>query len=102
MAVFTSLFAALAEIIGVVLGLYVWVLIIGAVLSWLIAFDVINQRNRFVAAICDMCYRLTEPVLRPIRKRLPALGGIDISPIIVILLIMFIQSFLRNLSVSLS
>ena len=61
-------------------------------MSWLIAFNVVNPRNQFVAMVGEFLYRITEPVLRPIRDRLPNLGGIDISPIIVILIIIFIQS----------
>ncbi len=63
--------------------LYVWLLIAAAVLSWLVAFNVVNARNQFVAMIGDFLYRVTEPVLRPIRNSLPNLGGIDISPIVV-------------------
>lgn len=100
MTVFYSLLAALLEIVGFVLGLYIWILITGAVLSWLIAFDVVNTRNRFVQAVSEFCYRLTEPVLRPIRRFVPVLGGIDLSPIVLILAIMFLQSFLRHLLVS--
>ncbi len=74
------------------LTLYVYILIAAAVMSWLIAFNVVNPRNRFVAMLAEFLYRVTEPVLRPIRNFLPNLGGIDISPIIVILIIIFIQS----------
>ena len=101
MPVLTSLLAALLDVVNLALGLYVWILVIGAVLSWLLAFDVVNPRNRAVHLIGEFCFRLTEPVLRPIRKRLPAMGGLDISPIILILVIMFLQSFLSHLSVSL-
>ncbi len=101
MSVLTSLFAASVEILGVVLEIYIWVLIIGAVLSWLVAFDVVNTRNRFVRGVGDFCFRITEPALRPIRRFLPAINGMDLSPIVLILAIMFIQSFLRNLLVSL-
>lgn len=73
------------------LELYVWVLIIGAVLSWLVAFNVVNIRNRFVAMVEDFCRRVTEPVLAPIRRVVPNLGGIDISPMLLILGIMFLQ-----------
>jgi len=98
MNVLYSLFRALSDVLGVLLSLYVWVLIVGALLSWLVAFDVVNMRNRFVQAVSDFIYRVTEPALAPIRKRLPVMGGVDLSPIILILLIMFIQSFLRHLS----
>lgn len=80
------------DVVLLALQIYAWILIASAVLSWLIAFNVINTRNQFVATIWDMIYRLTEPVLRPIRERLPNLGGIDISPIILLLIIYFIQS----------
>ena len=75
----------------IVLDLYVWLLIASAILSWLIAFNVVNTRNQFVAAVAEFLYRITEPVLAPIRRMLPSLGGLDISPIVVILIIMFIQ-----------
>ena len=78
--------------ISYLLTLYVYILIAAAVLSWLVAFNVVNPRNQFVAMIGEFLYRITEPVLRPIRNRLPSLGGIDISPVIVILIIFFIQS----------
>jgi YggT family protein len=78
--------------ISYVLTLYVYVVIAMAILSWLIAFNVVNTRNPVVHMIADILYRLTEPVLRPIRNFLPNLGGIDISPIILFLIILFIQS----------
>jgi YggT family protein len=82
---------ALIVFIAMVITLYIWVVIIGAVLSWLIAFDVVNRRNRAVYTIADSLYRLTEPALRPIRKVLPNLGGLDISPVILILGLIFIR-----------
>lgn len=101
MAVVTSFLAALLELAGVVLSLYVWILIVGAVLSWLSAFDVVNTRNRFVALVGEFCYRVTEPALRPIRRFIPVVGGMDMSPMVLILAIWFLQSFLRNLMASL-
>ena len=82
---------AILEVILIVLDLYVWLLIASAILSWLIAFNVVNTRNQFVAAVVEFLYRITEPVLAPIRRLMPNLGGLDISPIILILLIMLIQ-----------
>jgi len=79
------------DIILLVLQMYIWLLIASAVLSWLIAFNVVNTRNQFVAAIAEFLFRITEPVLAPIRRSLPSLGGLDISPIVLILIIMFIQ-----------
>jgi YggT family protein len=77
--------------IVLVIDLYIWVVIASAILSWLIAFNVVNTSNRFVYTIADMLYRVTEPALRPIRNILPNLGGIDISPVIVILVLLFIR-----------
>ena len=87
---------ALLDVILLVLQMYVWLLIAAAVLSWLIAFSVVNTRNPVVAGIGDFLYRITEPVLRPIRNALPNLGGIDISPVILILVIFFIQNVIAR------
>jgi YggT family protein len=82
---------ALIDVIKIVLDLYVWLLIAAAVLSWLVAFNVVNVRNPVVATIGDFLYRITEPLLRPIRNMMPNLGGLDISPVILILIIILIQ-----------
>jgi YggT family protein len=82
---------ALLEVILMALEIYVWLLIASAVLSWLIAFNVVNTRNQFVSMLWDFLYRITEPALRPIRSIMPNLGGIDISPVILILIIIFIE-----------
>ena len=82
---------AILDIVQIVLDLYIWLLIASAILSWLIAFNVVNTRNQFVASVSEVLYRITEPVLAPIRNIMPNLGGLDISPIVVILIIMFIQ-----------
>jgi YggT family protein len=74
-----------------ILDFYVWILIASAILSCLLAFDVINIRNRLVRSIWDALLALTEPVLMPIRRRLPFMGGMDLSPIVVIFAIYFIQ-----------
>jgi YggT family protein len=87
---------AILDVILLALNLYVWILIAAAVMSWLVAFNVINTRNDFVRAVWDFLYRITEPVLRPIRNVLPNLGGIDISPIILLLLIFFIQRVITH------
>ena len=83
--------APLIGFIVLVIDLYIWVVIASAILSWLVAFNVVNTNNRFVLSIADMLYRLTEPALRPIRNILPNLGGIDISPVILILFLLFIR-----------
>jgi YggT family protein len=82
---------AILDVVLIVLQLYIWLLIAAAVLSWLIAFNVVNMRNPVVAAIADFLYSITEPLLRPIRRRLPDLGGLDISPVVLILIIILIE-----------
>ena len=85
---------AVLDIILLVLQLYIWLLIASAILSWLIAFNVVNTRNQFVAMLADFLYRITEPALRPIRQMMPNLGGIDVSPVILILLILLIENII--------
>src|ERR1700694_3621547 len=82
----------LLAFISYLLTLYIYLLIAMAVLSWLIAFNVANPRSPVVHAVGEFLYRVTEPLLRPIRNLLPNLGGIDVSPVILILLILFIQA----------
>jgi len=82
---------ALLDVILMVLQLYVYLLVAAAVLSWLIAFNVVNVRNQFVGMVADFLYRITEPVLRPIRGMMPNLRGLDISPVILIIIIYLIQ-----------
>ena len=72
-----------------IVSLYIWILIINAVISWLVAFNVLNTNNRFVYSILDISYKLTDPPLNYIRRFLPNLGSVDISPIILILGLMF-------------
>ena len=81
-------------ILNSLLGLLVLALILNAVLSWLVAFDVINLRNRFVAQFARFLVAVTEPVLRPFRRFIPVLGGVDITPIIVILIIQGVRGYL--------
>lgn len=88
-------------LIDTLLGLYIWVIIIGAILSWLVAFDVVNTRNRVVYVIGDFTYRLTEPALRPIRRVVPDFGGVDISPLLLILLLFFVRRLLAGFYASL-
>ena len=81
-------------LISTLIQLYIWILIANAVLSWLVAFNVVNPSNNVVRTIGETLYRLTEPALRPIRQILPSLGGLDISPVILIILLIFVQRFL--------
>jgi YggT family protein len=84
-----------------VLQLLIYVIVIQAILSWLVAFNVINTQNRFVYGLVSGLERFLDPLLRPIRSRLPDLGGIDLSPLVLILGIMLVQSLLRGLALDL-
>ncbi|GAB4131465.1 MAG: YggT family protein [Rhodothalassiaceae bacterium] len=86
---------ALIMLIDSVLAIFSTIVIVWAIMSWLVAFNVINTHNRFVAIVMDFLYRITEPPLRPIRRILPDFGGIDISPIVLLLLILFLRNLLR-------
>lgn len=85
---------ALLDVISVVLRLFVWVVIIQAILSWLVSFGVVNASNQVVSTIWRFTHQLTEPFLKPIRQRLPNFNGMDLSPIVLLLIIFFIQSFM--------
>ena len=85
---------AFIQTIILALDIYWWLIILSAIFSWLYAFNVVNPRNQFVGTIGNFLYRVTEPALRPIRNLLPDLGGIDISPIILLLIIFFIRTFI--------
>jgi YggT family protein len=85
---------AVLNLFVMVIGIYIWLLIAQAILSWLLAFGVVNRYNRAVAVIGDFLYRITEPALRPIRSFLPNFGGIDISPIILILILYFLRDLI--------
>ena len=87
---------ALFWLLDTAINLYVWALIIAAVLSMLIAFNVLDTRNRLVWAVGDFFYRITEPALRPIRRRLPNLGGVDLSPLVLILLLQALRILLAT------
>lgn len=88
---------AVYNLLTTAITLYVWALIISAVLSWLVAFKVVNTQNRFVYSVGDFLHRLTEPALRPIRRVVPYLGGIDLSPIILILALFFLRDILHDI-----
>lgn len=82
---------AILDVILILLNFYIWIIIATAIFSWLVAFNVVNMRNQFVATIGNILFQLTEPLLRPIRRFMPNLGGLDLSPIILILAIILIQ-----------
>jgi YggT family protein len=84
---------ALLSLIGMVINLYMWVVIIAVIMSWLIMFNVINTRNQFVYHFMHILNALTEPVLRQFRRIIPVIGGIDFSPLVLLLLLIFLRNF---------
>ena len=88
---------SLLILVDSVVTIYIWILIINAILSWLIAFNILNTSNRLVYSLLDVSYKMTDPLLRPIRNFLPNLGGIDISPVVLILLLMFARNLVFEL-----
>ena len=84
------------NLFNAVITLYIWCLVIWVVLSWLVAFNIINTRNPFVRMLGDFLDRITEPALRPIRRVMPNLGGVDISPVILILLLYFVRDLINT------
>jgi len=86
---------ALLITLSSVITLYIYVIIASAIFSWLIAFNVVNTQNKFVYTVYDILNRLTEPALAPIRRFMPNLGGLDLSPIILLLALIFVQNFIR-------
>jgi len=87
----------LVSIIAIAIHLYIWLIIAAAIMSWLIAFGVVNTYNRVVHVINDFLYRITEPALRPLRRFIPSLGGIDITPVVLILILYFIDMVLGKI-----
>ena len=87
---------SLLNLIDLILSIIQWIVIVSVVASWLVAFGVVNTRNRAVYIIVDSLNRMTEPLLRPIRRLIPAFGGLDISPLVLLLAIWFIQSLLHE------
>ncbi len=87
---------ALLMTISMILTIIWWIFLIMIIMSWLINFNVINTRNQFVASVWRIVNQITEPILRPIRRIVPPVGGLDLSPIIVFVIIFFLQSFIAN------
>ncbi len=87
---------ALIETLLYVLQLYAWIVIAAAIASWLVAYGIVNRYNRFAMTVIDMLDRLTQPALRPIRRVLPNLGGIDISPVILLIIIFFLERLIED------
>ena len=80
-----------------VITIYIWIVIINAILSWLVAFNILNTQNRFVFSVLDTTYKLTDPALNKIRRFIPTFGSIDISPVVLILLIYFVRDLISDI-----
>ena len=87
----------LLQVVDIALNLFMWAVLISVILSWLVQFNVVNTRNQFVYTVGSILHRITEPVLGPIRRVMPNLGGIDLSPIVLFLIIIFIRNVLQRL-----
>ena len=85
---------AIIHLIDSLISIYLWCLFIFVILTWLIHFGIVNTQNRLIFLTMDVLYKITDPVLRPIRNILPNLGGIDISPIILVLALIFIRNLI--------
>jgi YggT family protein len=85
---------AILVVVDIALRLYMWVIIVSAIFSWLYAFGVVNPRNQVVAAIGRALYQLTEPALRPLRRYIPVFGGLDVTPVVLILIIILIREII--------
>ena len=91
----------LLRVLVIAIDLYIWAIIISAILTWLVHFGVVNTRNQFVSMVGEFLWKLTEPAIRPIRRVVPNLGGIDISPVVLILLLIFLKMVIGNVHLSL-
>ena len=85
---------AIFQLLDSLISLYLWCLFIFVILSWLINFGIVNTQNRFIYLVMDFLYKITEPALRPIRRFVPNFGGIDISPIILVLGLIFVRNLI--------
>ncbi len=85
------------KLLANVIDLYIWIVVIGVILSWLAALNVVNTSNRFIFLVADFIYRITEPALRPIRNFLPNLGGFDVSPVVLIFILIAAREMLIRL-----
>jgi len=90
---------ALLQTISLILTIVWWVFLIMIIMSWLISFNVINTRNDFVAAVWRVINAITEPILRPIRRIIPPMGGLDLSPIVVFVIIFFLQNWIASIAI---
>jgi YggT family protein len=92
--------SALLSTLSLILSLVWWVFLVMIIMSWLISFNVINTRNQFVAGLWRAINQVTDPILRPIRRIIPPMGGLDLSPIIVFIIIFFLQQLIANFAMT--
>lgn len=92
--------AALLSTLSLILSLVWWVFLVMIIMSWLISFNVINTRNQFVSGLWRAINQITDPILRPIRRIIPPMGGLDLSPIVVFVIIFFLQQLIANFAVT--
>jgi len=92
----------LLEVLYMAIELYIWLIIAMAIVSWLVAFDIINRHNQFVSTVGRFLWKITEPPLRPIRRIIPDLGGIDISPVVLIFALILLQRVIAQLAFSMA
>jgi len=97
MSIVNAFLLALVQLLFIILEFYVWAILIGVVLSWLVQFGIVNPYNRFISIVMTAISRITEPLLRPIRKVLPYTGPVDFSPVVLLFGIYFIKLFVENL-----
>ncbi len=91
---------ALLSTISLILNLVWWVFLVMIIMSWLISFNVINTRNQFVSSVWRVLNQITEPILKPIRRIVPSVGGLDLSPLIVFVIIFFLQNVIAHFAVT--
>lgn len=91
------IFIPLLAVINIALGIYAWIVIISVIMTWLVNFNVINSHNNFVLMVMDFLYKVTEPILRYIRRFVPSIGGFDFSPVVLVLLLWFLQMVIGRL-----
>ena len=89
---------AIVWLVNSIIGLMILFIVVSAILSWLVAFDVINPRNRLVYSILSFLDAVTRPLMEPFRRIIPPLGGVDISPLVVLLLLQFVQMLFNNMA----
>jgi YggT family protein len=95
-----SMLLVILSTLNFIINILWWIIIVSAIFSWLFAFNVINTRNPFVNQVAGALYNMTEPLYRPIRRFMPNLGGVDLSPLVVLVILFFLQQVLAYIAVN--